>query len=372
MGKTQTNINIHFQYWNTEKDSINLYSAIDIPLNRLVFQKEKEIFFSEITFTVVITNEKEKTQAFRKSWNEKIIESYYEDTRNRDNIFRTELNIPLCSGEYKFFLNIQDKDSRENWKKTQEVELEDIEYLGPALPFAINSKGEYKLLEPMKESIDTLYLRCQVNPADTANTGIFYKIYTMNSTVDSGKVYIPLTGIHNLYFIPIPFGFDNKDHYEIELSYFSEKQIVNFDFGKKNRRYWTSDIKEIVGVMHYILPTYSAYKELKGLDQKAQWKKVNAYWQEKDPEPDTPGNPLLEELNNRVRFVNKNFSVLMEGWRSDRGRIYIIYGEPHFVDTAYQDKMGYQYQKWVYPNGKEFIFIDRTMSGDYTLFNERF
>ena len=62
----------------------------------------------------------------------------------------------------------------------------------------------------------------------------------------------------------------------------------------------------------------------------------------------------------------------MHGWRSDRGRIYIIYGEPHLVYESYQDNMGYNYQKWVYSNGKEFTFIDRTMSGDYTLYQERF
>ena len=108
------------------------------------------------------------------------------------------------------------------------------------------------------------------------------------------------------------------------------------------------------------------------MDKKEQWKSIDDYWRGKDPTPDTPDNPLLDELNERVRFANKNFSVLMHGWRSDRGQIYIIYGPPHYIDEAYRDNMGYNYQKWVYPTGKEFIFIDRTMSGDYTLEKERF
>ena len=62
----------------------------------------------------------------------------------------------------------------------------------------------------------------------------------------------------------------------------------------------------------------------------------------------------------------------MHGWRSDRGRIYIIYGKPQVVDESYQDNRGYNFQKWVYANGKEFLFIDSTMSGDYTLYHERF
>ena len=62
----------------------------------------------------------------------------------------------------------------------------------------------------------------------------------------------------------------------------------------------------------------------------------------------------------------------MHGWRTDRGRTYIIYGEPQEIDDNYDDSMGYKYQKWTYLNGKEFVFIDRTLSGDYTLYRERF
>ena len=62
----------------------------------------------------------------------------------------------------------------------------------------------------------------------------------------------------------------------------------------------------------------------------------------------------------------------MNGWQSDRGRIYIVYGAPSYIDESKQGNMGYRYQKWVYPSGKEFIFIDRTMSGNYTLYKDFF
>ena len=123
--------------------------------------------------------------------------------------------------------------------------------------------------------------------------------------------------------------------------------------------------------MRYVLQ-YSEYKQFKGKDDSEKWEAINTYWKEKDPTPETDDNELLSELNERVKFSNKNFSILMHGWRSDRGRIYIINGEPQMVDESYQDNRGYNYQKWVYSNGKEFLFIDRTMSGDYTLHQERF
>jgi GWxTD domain-containing protein len=148
-------------------------------------------------------------------------------------------------------------------------------------------------------------------------------------------------------------------------------QKISFLYGIKTKNYWTDDIDEVVGVMRYILP-YSEYRMLKKKSDSDRWEALHIYWKEQDPSPETPENELLQELNERVKFSNKNFSILMHGWRTDRGRIYIIYGEPQLVDDSYQDNMGYHYQKWVYSNGKEFIFIDRTMSGDYTLYQERF
>ena len=112
------------------------------------------------------------------------------------------------------------------------------------------------------------------------------------------------------------------------------------------------------------------YKKLKNMDQSSQWDYIHAFWKAKDPSLDTEENELLSQLNERVKYINKNFSILMPGWRSDRGRIYIIYGQPQYIEESYQDQAGYAYQKWGYSSGKQFLFIDRSMSGDYSLYQE--
>jgi GWxTD domain-containing protein len=177
------------------------------------------------------------------------------------------------------------------------------------------------------------------------------------------------TGINHLYYLPIPIVQNKRGWYEITLSYQGEKQTASFRYAAKGKKYWTDDVDEVVGVMRYILP-YSEYKKLKNIAESFQWDFIHEYWKEKDPTPITDENELVSQLNNRVRYVNKNFSILMQGWRSDRGRIYIIYGPPQYVNESYQDQIGYTYQKWVYPSGKQFVFIDRSSSGDYSLYRE--
>jgi len=366
-------ISIMTQHWNTGTDSLNLYMYIALPLNYFVFKKNIDHFFSEVTFTLVISDKEQNTQMYRKSWKEEIIEPYYEDTRDPDNYFKTEKNITLLSGTYNLFLNVQDEDSRKNWKIVKEIKLERIRYLSPSILFIKEKNGQLNQMDFIIQKTDTIWLRTQVNLPDSSDQDIEYTISYNESIIDSGEIEISYVGvgIQNLYHLPIPFTQHKRGRYEIELSFLEDKQITSFSYGYKTKNYWTDDVDEVVGVMQYILP-YSEYKKLREKKDSEKWNTINKYWKNKDPSPETPENELLIELNERVRFANKNFSILMHGWRSDRGRIYIIYGEPHIVDESYQDSMGYHYQKWVYSNGKEFIFIDRTMSGDYTLYQERF
>ena len=369
--KRSSKISIYTQHWNTSMDSLNLYMHIALPLNQFVFKKQTDHFLSEITFTLVISDSKRNTQLFRESWKEKISEPYYENTRDRNNYFKTEKNITLIPGKYNLFLNVQDEDSRKNWKIVKELELEKVNILSPPLVFIKDKEEQVTQVDFIIQKTDTVLLRTQVNLPDNSNAEIKYFISHKESIIDSGEVAISDTSIKNLYYLPIPLNQHKRGRYEIELILLDDKQTTTFHYGYKTKNYWTDEIDEVVGVMRYILP-YSEYKKLKEKDDTEKWKALKKYWEEKDPSPDTKENELLDELNERVKFANKNFSILMHGWSSDRGRIYIIYGEPHLVDESYQDSMGYNYQKWVYSNGKEFIFIDRTMSGDYTLYQERF
>ena len=386
-GGIESKINVKTQYWNTTEDSLNFYIHISIPLNHFVFRKQMDHFSSEIIYTLVISDDEGKTQLYRESWREKISEPYYENTRDPDNLVKTEKNIGLIPGEYKLFLNVQDEDSRKNWKITKTIKLERVNFISPSLIFVKENDKLMKQVDFLIQKQDTIWLRTQVNligneeiegpvvekmsPDHQSKMEINYFIHHNKTVIDSGVVAISRDGIQNFYYIPIPMTHHKRGKYEIELQYLNDKQITSFQYGLKTKNFWTDEIDELVGVMKYVLP-YSEYKKLKQKGDSEKLDAINKYWKKKDPTPETDENELLNELNERVKFSNKNFSILMHGWRSDRGRIYIIYGEPQVVDESYQDNRGYNFQKWVYANGKEFLFIDRTMSGDYTLYHERF
>ena len=56
---------------------------------------------------------------------------------------------------------------------------------------------------------------------------------------------------------------------------------------------------------------------------------IKAFWLRRDPDPDTEVNEYQDEYYERIAYANKNFAFgNAAGWRADRGRIYILFGEP--------------------------------------------
>lgn len=55
---------------------------------------------------------------------------------------------------------------------------------------------------------------------------------------------------------------------------------------------------------------------------------IEQFWLRRDPTPATPENEFKLEHYRRIAYVNKKFASKLEGWQTDRGRVYILYGPP--------------------------------------------
>ena len=125
--RPKTEIKIYKQHWNLTQDLMNLFIHVELPINRFVFTKALDHFYSNLVVTMTLIDMDHDTQIFRDSLNEKIIQTFYEDTRNVNNYFSMEKNIELTPGKYKLFINVQDGDSRKNWRINEELHLKKIE-----------------------------------------------------------------------------------------------------------------------------------------------------------------------------------------------------------------------------------------------------
>lgn len=97
------------------------------------------------------------------------------------------------------------------------------------------------------------------------------------------------------------------------------------------------------------------------------------FWQRLDPTPGTPRNEAMELYYSRVKYANEHFKSLGDGWASDRGMIYIIFGAPSSEDNHPFDYISYgiyhgPYMIWYYDRyGRQYVFIDQDGFGDFRL-----
>ncbi|MBI1936907.1 MAG: GWxTD domain-containing protein [Ignavibacteriales bacterium] len=126
-----------------------------------------------------------------------------------------------------------------------------------------------------------------------------------------------------------------------------------------------------IGLLEYITDKAKVKSLLKGSSDKYYGNLVK-FWTETFPGKKFAYNKLMAEFYERADYAQKNFSSINipNGAKSDRGRIYIMYGQPDDVRRDYSmDKKVLEI--WNYSDlKKEFVFADDTGLGNYKLSTE--
>ena len=105
---------------------------------------------------------------------------------------------------------------------------------------------------------------------------------------------------------------------------------------------------------------------------------VEAFWKRHDPMPGSAGNSFKEAHYQRLAYANSNFAARLPGFKTDRGRIYILYGPPdnvqkHFSAARADLAVPYSWELWHYSYipgiGKDvdFKFVDTCGCGEFRI-----
>jgi GWxTD domain-containing protein len=96
-------------------------------------------------------------------------------------------------------------------------------------------------------------------------------------------------------------------------------------------------------------------------------RRFEEFWKGLDPSPNTVRNEAFEEYYQRIATANERFKSYADGWLTDMGRVYIIYGEPRQTER-FQSQTGTTIVvRWIYNSVQSFTFEDNTGFGDFRL-----
>ena len=132
----------------------------------------------------------------------------------------------------------------------------------------------------------------------------------------------------------------------------------------------------------------SAFMQLSNDEERDQF--IESFWQRRDPTPDTVENEFKEEHYRRMAYANEHFAAGIPGWKTDRGRMYIMNGAPDEIEAhpsggTYERPMDegggststFPFEDWRYRYiegiGQEIIieFVDTCMCNDYHMTLDR-
>jgi GWxTD domain-containing protein len=74
-----------------------------------------------------------------------------------------------------------------------------------------------------------------------------------------------------------------------------------------------------------------AFLRLSTNEEREQY--IEQFWLRRDPTPDTPENEFKEEHYRRIAYANEHYASGVPGWKTDRGRIYIIWGKADSIES---------------------------------------
>jgi len=158
----------------------------------------------------------------------------------------------------------------------------------------------------------------------------------------------------------------------------SDKQVLK-ELATPYKKWLSEDVSYII--------TYAerkAFLQLQTNEEREQF--IEQFWQRRNPDPDSVDNTVKEEHYRRIAYANEHFSSGVQGWRTDRGRIYIMYGKPDSLESHTQgenydrplDQGGgetktYAFEDWTYHyiegigENVELEFVDPSGTSEFHL-----
>jgi GWxTD domain-containing protein len=162
-----------------------------------------------------------------------------------------------------------------------------------------------------------------------------------------------------------------------------QKRSLNIELSKTYKKWLNEDVAYIISDQER-----AAFKQLSNDEERDNF--IEAFWQRRDPTPDTEENEYKEEHYRRIAYANEHFAAGIPGWKTDRGRMYIMYGPADEIDShpsggSYERPMEegggetstFPFEDWRYRYiegiGQEVIieFVDTCMCGDYHMTLDR-
>ena len=372
-------------FYSSDSANARLDLYLEIPYDRIQFKKNSSTkdLTASISYTVKVSNDA----------GQPVISEIYDETLNISSsdakTYKDESKFIVKSfavkiGNYTSVITLKDNNSKTELSKNYSFKV--IDHVGEDIftsdmmivsNYEIEASGKKKITPSVNNNLGVLknfYVFYEIYNTKPDNTEVSYTYQIIdiknNSSVLQTNKYTLVPGankiIEKLSTENIMIG-----DFRLELKDNLSGKILEV---KNVTNRWTDfpiaikDIDVAISQLQYVA-TSEEMDKLKEAKTTAEKEKMFIeFWKKKDPSPATPRNELMIEYYNRIKIANERYSHYNEGWRSDMGMVFIIYGNPSNIDRHPYENQTKPYEVWDYYDiNRQFVFVDDTGFGDYRL-----
>lgn len=327
----------------------------------------------------------------------------YETTLSANLSTFIQLNFHIQPGEYKLKLDVTDLYAQTSFSKEQQVKISgfsDTELMMSDIQVASRLKQSEESTKLVKSGYKVL-----TNPTrtfDSTNERIFFyfeayhlsianenkhsdfqlEYSVQNENNEIVKAYSnPLASPKNDCGLYIPLTISSLKGGEYSLSIKITDNATGKSVSQKtNFRIYRSPLETEYFAFEEILEMLAMVADeqemtyLKQVNETEREDALKEFWKSKDQTPATDENELMNEFYQRIAYAEKNFTVSEQpGWKTDRGKVLVKYGEPDMLYKAPSDGRWQRYERWVYTKQNlTFMFVDQFGFGNYRLAMDSF
>jgi GWxTD domain-containing protein len=364
-------------------DSPVLEVYVEVCNDALQFVRAADGYMAEGDVTVVLFDKSGK-QVAGDTHRIRLLCSRYDETTSVDTCETLTMAFKAGAGDYLLSVTLADRDSRR--KSLVEAQhtiadltglptLSDIGFISPSEGsggsrwpgFQPNVRRSYGDVE---EGIQFYY---ELYGAEDDSVTVAYRIREIGGeeVYSDTSRFAGADGVGHLG--QVPMDTLRNGPYELEVALVGDtgapvvSRSGDFEINREEF-YLGRDVTDAVALLVYIATSgfIDSFEKADVEERRRLWEQ---FWREKDPTPATPRNEFYKEHLERFRYANEHFKAgLTEGWRTDRGRIYITEGPPDEVDSYSMEIDRNPTEVWFYfDNGRRYVFVDETGFGDYVL-----
>ena len=357
---------------------------IDVPYSQMHFVKTDNKFISEYSVTISVFAEDKERIIEEKIWDEKVSVNDFKQTLSENNYNLSIKSFNLQPAKYFVRTAVEDKDTKKSFVSTNMFTLRNLDSLPNITDLMFIAKdsmvaGTKKILPNITRQInvqrDGIPIFFEVYSEKDQKLKMDYVISegekkviyadTVFKDIDSGRTQV----FHNIKLPGLGLG-----NYLVTLRLMDASNKLIATTVKSFSSRWVgvpsviTDLDKAVSQLVYIA-TASEKNYIEAAPTKDEKiKRYMEFWKKKDPNPADEDNAVFDEYYRRINFSNINFSHYIEGWRTDRGMVYITLGPPNNIDRHPFDYDAKPYEIWEYYDlNQQFVFMDESGFGDYRL-----